>query len=73
MNDCTKCGSEDIATTFVEPNEDMGFSSKRERDSEFVKVKSWGCVSAKEHLFKVCRNCQYFWREDCLDNIKVRA
>lgn len=70
-NECPKCGSTNILTRFVQSGALVDSSSfvkiKNEflcsiEDAIFYKVKS-----AKDHLHKHCRNCQFDWRENTLD------
>lgn len=74
MNECIKCGSDDINTTYVARNGFITSSwekSKGTPDKEFLYYSEYDfyykVTAEKEHLHKHCRNCQYSWRENTKD------
>jgi len=70
MNKCCKCGSEDILTRYIEPDECVDTSSLEKVKNEFIYSIEYSYFyklkANIEHLFKTCCNCQYKWRENVL-------
>jgi len=74
MGNCCKCGSKDVLTGYVHDGECCDSSSDYEINNEFIYSTEYSyfykLTAVKEHLYKVCRNCQYKWRENTKDSLK---
>ena len=74
MNACPKCAGTDLWVTFTAKGGMIDHSGRREIENEFVTSSQydfyWQHKSAKDHLRKICRTCQYQWRENCADEVK---
>lgn len=73
MSDCIKCGNSDVLTKYVAEGGLINSSSTKEINNQFIRSVEYGyfykLLAAKEHLYIVCSNCRYSWREDTNDHI----
>lgn len=74
MNACPKCSGLDLWVTFTPKGNLIDHSGRRKIENEFVTSNEydfyWQHVSAKDHLRKHCRTCQYQWRENTADEVQ---
>jgi hypothetical protein len=74
MNACPKCSGSDLFVTFTPKGVIINHSGRREIETEFVTSSQydfyWQHKSAKDHLRKHCRTCQFQWRENTSDELK---
>ncbi len=72
MSECEKCGDSDILTKHIKEGELINSSSPIKIEDDFISSSEFAMYyqlkAKKEHLSKHCRNCQYAWREDILNN-----
>ena len=72
MNNCSKCDSGDILTRHVKQGELVDSSSRVEVEDEFISSSEYDFYyqlkAKKEHLHRHCRNCQYEWNENTVNN-----
>ena len=59
---CTKCGSEDLKTKYVDKNTE--FLSLPNSHKGFIDSNN---ITTKEMLLRSCGNCEYKWCEDVID------
>jgi hypothetical protein len=73
MNHCPKCDSTDLLIAFTPKGFLINHSGHHEIETEFVTSSQydffWQHKSAKDHLRKHCRACQYQWRENTADEV----
>lgn len=71
MNYCPKCAGTDLLVVFIPNRALINHSGRQKIENEFVTSNEydfyWQHVSAKDHLVKRCRVCQYGWRENTAD------
>lgn len=74
MNACPKCTSADLWVTFTPARALINHSGRQQIETEFVTSNQydffWQHVSAKDHLKKHCRTCQFQWRENTADEVR---
>ena len=68
INSCSKCGNTDLLVRYIPRGQLIDHSSRYKVDNEFCYSNEydfyWQVKSAKEHLTKHCRSCQFGWREN---------
>ncbi|KJZ41346.1 hypothetical protein [Pseudomonas fluorescens] len=73
MNHCPKCTSNDLLVTFTPKGLIIDYAGRRKIEDEFVTSNQyefyWQHKSAKDHLRKHCRTCQFQWRENTADEV----
>lgn len=74
MNSCPKCSGSDLYVLFIQRGSLINHSGRQKVETEFVTSNEydfyWQHVSAKDHLAKHCRTCQYGWRENTADEVR---
>lgn len=73
MSACPKCTGLDLYVTFTPRGKLINHSGRQKIENEFVTSNEydffWQHVSAKDHLRKHCRTCQFQWRENTADEV----
>lgn len=73
MNACPKCAGSDLSVVFIPNRALINHSGRQKIETEFVTSNQydffWQHVSAKDHLVKHCRVCQYGWRENTANEV----
>lgn len=68
---CPKCSGVALHVRFIPNRAIINHSGRTQIETEFVTSNQydfyWQHVSAKDHLLKHCRTCQYAWRENTAD------
>lgn len=71
MNACPKCAMADLSIRFTSKGSITNHSGLQQIEDEFLTSARyefyWQHKSAKDHLLKICRTCQYQWRENTAD------
>lgn len=71
MSACPKCTGSDLYVRFLQHGALINHSGRQKVETEFVTSNQydffWQHLSAKDHLLKHCRTCQYAWRENTAD------
>lgn len=68
---CAKCGSEDIATKYMNVGDDVLWSANVANQGQYLRGDTYyvSDTVTKEHLVKKCRVCGYKWAIPTRDNL----